>query len=287
MWYTKCREDDKMLKIGCHLSISKGLLNAAKVARTIDANTFQYFTRNPRGGKAKDLDMQEIKMLGNFMKENNFAPLFAHAAYTMNLASKSDKTREFGKMILKDDLERIKIIGNTYYIFHPGSHVGQGNEKGIELIVEALNEAIEENNDTRILLEGMSGKGTEIGRNMEELKMIIDGVNHNKNLGICVDTCHLYSAGYDIKENLDGVLDEIDRVVGLDRLKAIHLNDTKVEFASNKDRHEVIGEGLFELETITNVINHPLLRDLPFNLETPNEVSGHENEIKLLRKEYR
>lgn len=275
-----------MLKIGCHLSISKGLYSAAKTAKSIDANTFQYFTRNPRGGKAKDLDMEEIKKLQEFMSENKFAPLFAHAAYTMNLASKSNKTREFGKMILKDDLERIKIIGNTYYIFHPGSHVGQGSEKGIELIVEALNEAIDEDSDTNILLEGMSGKGTEIGRNMKELKKIIDGVKYNKNIGICVDTCHLYSAGYDIKDDLDGVLDEIDNIIGLDRLKAIHLNDTKVEFASKKDRHEVIGKGLLGIETIVNVINHPLLKDLPFNLETPNEPDGHKKEIEILRKAY-
>lgn len=276
-----------MLKIGCHLSISKGLLSAAETAKSINANTFQYFTRNPRGGKAKDLDMEEIKRLQEFMKENDFAPLFAHAAYTMNLASKSEKTRDFAKMILKDDLDRIKTIGNTYYVFHPGSHVGQGVHKGIELIVEALNEAIDEDNDRTILLEGMSGKGTEIGRNMEELKMIIDGVKYNKNLGIIIDTCHLYSAGYDIKEDLDGVLDEIHRVVGINRLKAVHLNDTKVEFTSNKDRHELIGKGLLGLDTIVNIINHPLLRDLPFNLETPNELDGYKEEIRLLRKEYK
>lgn len=276
-----------MLKIGCHLSISKGLYRAAEIARSIDANTFQFFTRNPRGGKAKALDIDEINRLGEFRRENEFAPLFAHAAYTMNLASKSEKTREFGRMILKDDLERVRAIGNTYYVFHPGSHVGQGAEKGIELIVQALNEAIEEDNDTIILLEGMSGKGTEIGRNMKELKMIIDGVEYNEKLGIIIDTCHLYSAGYDIKNDLDGVLDEIDRIVGLDRLYAVHLNDTKVEFSSNKDRHEVIGEGLLGLDAIVDIINHPHLKDLPFNLETPNEPEDHKDEIKLLRKEYR
>lgn len=276
-----------MLKIGCHLSISKGLYKAAEIAKSIDANSFQYFTRNPRGGAAKDLDMEEIKKLRKFMKENKFAPLFAHAAYTMNLASKSAKTREFANMILKDDLERIKIIGNTYYIFHPGSHVGQGSEKGIELIVEALNGAIDKDNQTLVLLEGMSGKGTEIGRNLEELKSIIDGVKNNKHMGICLDSCHLYSAGYDIKNNLDGVLDEIDKVIGLDRLYAIHLNDTKVEFSSNKDRHEIIGEGLLGIDTIKNIINHPKLKDLTFNLETPNEVEGHREEIKILRKAYR
>lgn len=275
-----------MLKIGCHLSISKGLYSAAKTAKSINANTFQYFTRNPRGGKAKDLDIEEIKKLRSFMEENEFAPLFAHAAYTMNLASKSDKTKDFAKMILKDDLERVKIIGNTYYIFHPGSHVGQGSDKGIELIIQALNEVIDEDNDTTILLEGMSGKGSEIGRSMEELEKIISGVKYNKNLGICVDTCHLYSAGYDIKTDLDGVLDKIDRTLGLDRLKAIHLNDTKVEFDSNKDRHEIIGEGLLGKETIFNVINHPKLKNLVFNLETPNEVDGQKSEIQMIRDAY-
>ena len=276
-----------MLKIGCHLSISKGLYKAAEIAKSIDANSFQYFTRNPRGGKAKDLDMEEIEKLQDFIVENKFAPLFAHGAYTMNLASKSEKTRDFAKMILKDDLERIKIIGNSYYVFHPGSHVGQGSEKGIELIVEALNEAIDEDNKTTILLEGMSGKGTEIGRNMEELAKVIDGIKYNENIGICIDTCHLYSAGYDIKNDLDGVLGEIDRTVGLDRLKAIHLNDTKVEFASNKDRHEVIGQGLLGLDTIINVINHPKLKNLVFNLETPNEVEDHKDEIQMLRDAYK
>ncbi len=276
-----------MLKIGCHLSISKGLYRAAEIAKSIDANTFQFFTRNPRGGRAKDLDMDEINSLKEFRRENEFAPLFAHAAYTMNLASKSEKTREFGRMILKDDLDRVRAIGDTYYVFHPGSHVGQGAEKGIELIAQALNEAIEEDNQTIILLEGMSGKGTEIGRNMEELKMIIDGVKNNEKLGIIIDTCHLYSSGYNIKDDLDGVLDEIDRIVGLDRLHAVHLNDTKVEFSSNKDRHEVIGEGLLGLDAIVDIINHPSLKDLPFNLETPNEPEDHKDEISLLRKEYK
>ncbi len=276
-----------MLKIGCHLSISKGLNNAALDAISIGANTFQFFTRNPRGGKAREIDRDELNKLKILMEDNNFAPLFAHGAYTMNLASNKEETREFAKMILKDDLERLKIIPNTYYIFHPGSHVGQGSEKGIELIVNALNDAIDENNETVILLEGMSGKGTEVGRNMEELKAIIDGVNNNKNLGICIDSCHLYSAGYDIVNDLDGVLEKIDKIVGIDRLKAVHLNDSKVEFNSNKDRHEVIGEGTIGFDAIVNIINHPILRNLPFNLETPNELDGYKKEIQMLRKEYR
>lgn len=276
-----------MLKIGCHLSISKGFYKAALDAISIGANTFQFFTRNPRGGKAKDLDPEDIKKLKEIMTEYDFAPLFAHGAYTMNLASKSEKTREFGKMILKDDLNRLKEIGNSYYIFHPGSHVGQGSEKGIELIVEALNEAIDEDNEIVILLEGMSGKGTEIGRNMEELKAIIDGVKYNDNLGICIDTCHLYSSGYDIVNDLDGVLEEIENIIGLDRVKAVHLNDSKVEFASNKDRHEIIGEGTIGMDAIINIINHPKLRNLPFNLETPNELEGYKREIEILRRNYK
>lgn len=276
-----------MLNIGCHLSISKGLYNAALDAVSIGANTFQFFTRNPRGGKAKDLDMEDINKLKEIIEEYKFAPLFAHGAYTMNLASDKEETREFANIILKDDLERLKLIPNAYYVFHPGSHVGQGSEKGIEFIVNALNEAIDENNDSIILLEGMSGKGTEIGRNMEELKAIIDGVKNNKNLGICIDSCHLYSAGYDVVNKLDEVLEEIDKIVGIDRLKAVHLNDSKVEFGSNKDRHEVIGKGTIGLEGIINIINHPLLRNLPFNLETPNELEGYKEEIEMLRKEYR
>lgn len=276
-----------MLKIGSHISISNGFHKAALDAISIGANTFQFFTRNPRGGRAKELDVDDINKLKELMKEYNFAPLFAHGAYTMNLASDKNETREFAKMILKDDLKRIQEISNSYYIFHPGSHVKQGVEKGIELIVESLNEAIDEDNDSIILLEGMSGKGTEIGRSMEELKMIIDGVKNNKNLGICIDSCHLYSAGYDIVNNLDGVLEEIDRIVGIDRVKAVHLNDSKMEFASNKDRHEIIGEGTIGMEAIVNIINHPLLRNLPFNLETPNELDGHKKEIEILRKEYR
>ncbi|MGO1468640.1 MAG: deoxyribonuclease IV [Tissierella sp.] len=276
-----------MLKIGCHLSISKGYYKTALEAISIGANTFQFFPRNPRGGKAKDLDLEDIEKLQELMKDHNFAPLFVHGAYTMNLASDKERVRNFAKEILKDDLDRLEKITNSYYIFHPGSHVGQGVEKGIEFIVDALNEIITKDNNINILLEGMSGKGTEIGRNMEELKAIIDGVKHNKNLGICIDTCHLYSSGYDIVNDLDGVLKEIDDRVGLERLKAVHLNDSKVDFASNKDRHELIGDGTIGKDSISKVINHPLLRDLPFNLETPNDVKGHKKEIEFLRSVYK
>lgn len=281
------RKDDNMLKIGCHLSIVDGLYKAGLKAISIDANTFQFFTRNPRGGKAKDLDRDELDKLRQLMEEHDIGPIVAHGAYTMNLASDKIQTREFAKMILKDDLERLKLIPNAYYVFHPGSHVGQGSDMGIELIVDALNDLIDENNNTTILLEGMSGKGTEIGRNMEELKAIIDGVKHNEKLGICIDTCHLYSAGYNIVDDLDGVLKEIDDIIGLDRLKAVHLNDSKVDFYSHKDRHEVIGKGTIGLRALVNVINHPLLKDLPFNLETPNDLEGYKREIEILRREYR
>lgn len=280
------KESGKLLNIGCHLSISKGYYKTALEAISIGANTFQFFPRNPRGGRAKDLDMEDLKKLHQLMKENNFAPLFVHGAYTMNLASDKEHVREFAKGIMKDDLDRIEKIKNCYYIFHPGSHVGQGAEKGIEFIIDALNEIIPEDNKTTILLEAMSGKGSEIGRSIEELKAIIDGVKHNKNLGICVDTCHLYSSGYNIVNNLDGVLKEIDDIVGLEKLKAVHLNDSKVEFSSNKDRHEIIGDGTIGGEAIINIINHPLLRKLPFNLETPNDVEGHREEIKFLKSRY-
>lgn len=272
-----------MLNIGSHLSISKGYYKAAKEAIFMGANTFQLFPRNPRGGRAKDLDLEELAKLQKLMKEYNFAPLFVHGAYTMNLASDKEYVREFAKGIMKDDLVRIKKITNCYYIFHPGSHVGQGVEKGIELVIEALNEIIGEDNKTPILLEGMSGKGTELGSRMEELKAIIDGVKYNDNLGICIDTCHLYSSGYDIVGDLDGVIKEIDDLVGLERLKAVHLNDSKEKFASNKDRHEIIGEGTIGKEAIIKLIKHKDLKNLPFNLETPNSVEGHKEEIKLLK----
>lgn len=276
-----------MLKIGCHLSIGKGFYHAGKEAVSIGANTFQFFTRNPRGGKAKALDKEDLEKLQELMKEKNFAPIFAHGSYTMNLASDKKDTREFSKELLKGDLKRVEEITNCYYIFHPGSHVKQGADQGIEYIVEALNEAIDENQTTPILLEGMSGKGTEIGRNFQELKKIIDGVKYSDKLGICIDTCHLYSSGYDIVNHLDEVLEELDQVLGLERLQAVHLNDSKTDLASHKDRHEVLGKGRIGLGAIRNVIRHPSLRDLPFNLETPNELSGYEAEIKKLRKAWK
>lgn len=276
-----------MLNIGCHLSVSSGYLKAGKQAVEIGANTFQFFTRNPRGGKAKTLDYDDLNDLKMLMEENKFATLFAHGSYTMNLCSNKEETREYAKMILKDDLKRLDAIPNSLYVFHPGSHVKQGVEVGMNYIVEALNEAIDGNNKITVCLEGMSGKGTEIGRNFDELSEIIQRVKYNDNLGVCLDTCHLYSAGYDIVNDLDNVLIELDEKIGLDRVKAIHLNDSKMEFGSNKDRHEKIGQGTIGMEAIIKIINHPKLRHLPFNLETPNEIDGYKDEIELLRSMYK
>jgi deoxyribonuclease-4 len=276
-----------MLKIGCHLSISKGYYKAGLEALSIGANTFQFFTRNPRGGSAKKIDHKDIEKFTKLFNENGFAPLFAHAPYTMNLCSDKEDIRDFAKNVFKEDLERLSLLPESYYIFHPGSHVGQGVEKGIDYIVEAMNDAIKEDCETTVLLEGMSGKGTEIGGKLEELKQIIDGVKYNKNIGICIDSCHLYSAGYDVVNKLDGVIGDIDKVIGLDRLKAVHLNDSKMEFASNKDRHEVLGEGTLGKDAIVRIINHPQLRNLVFNLETPNELDGYKNEIVFLKANYK
>lgn len=276
-----------MLKIGCHVSIAEGYKKAGEDTLMVGGNTFQYFTRNPRGGSSKELDKKDVESLNKIARENNFAPLFAHAPYTMNLCSDKERVRSFAKIILEEDLKKISHLPQSYLIMHPGSHVGQGIEKAVELIIQALNEAVPQENENFILLEGMSGKGTEVGSKFEELKSIIDGVKDNSLIGVCLDTCHLYSAGYDIKEDLDGVLAEFDKIIGLDRLKGIHLNDSKVPFASNKDLHEVLGEGTIGLVGILNVINHPLLKDLPFNLETPNELEGYAKEIEILKKGYR
>jgi deoxyribonuclease-4 len=276
-----------MLKIGCHLSISKGYYKAGLEALSIGANTFQFFTRNPRGGSAKKIDYKDTEKFTKLFDDNGFAPLFAHAPYTMNLCSDKEDIRDFAKNVFKEDLERLSLLPESYYIFHPGSHVGQGVEKGIDYIVEAVNDAIKEDCETTVLLEGMSGKGTEIGGKLEELKQIIDGVKYNKNIGICIDSCHLYSAGYDVVNKLDGVIGDIDKVIGLDRLKAVHLNDSKMEFASNKDRHEVLGEGTLGKDAIVRIINHPQLRNLVFNLETPNELDGYKNEIVFLKANYK
>ncbi|MDV3427866.1 MAG: deoxyribonuclease IV [Bacillota bacterium] len=275
-----------MLNIGCHLSISKGFYFAGKQAAEIGANTFQYFTRNPRGGGRRELDQEDVKRLHDLVSEYKFAPLFAHAPYTMNLCSDKEEIRTFAKNVLKEDIERLKYLPKSYYIFHPGSHMGQGADRGIDYIVKALNEVIDENNDITVLLEGMSGKGSEVGKNFQELKAIIDGVKYNRKLGVCLDTCHLHSAGYDIVNDLDKVLDELDKIIGFDRVLGVHLNDNKNSLASFKDRHEVIGGGSIGLENIIKFINHPRIKNLTFNLETPNELDGYEREINLLRKSF-
>ncbi|MDD2189825.1 MAG: deoxyribonuclease IV [Eubacteriales bacterium] len=272
-----------MLNIGCHLSTSKGFTNLGKEALSINANTFQFFTRNPRGSKAKDIDDDDVNGLLRIMDDNSFAPVLGHAPYTLNPASANPKIREFALQVLKDDLARMEYLPNNFYNLHPGSHVGQGTQKGIELIAEALNSILTADQTTMVLLETMSGKGSEIGSTFQEIKAIIDKVNLDNKIGVCLDTCHVYDAGYDIVNDLNSVLDEFDRIIGLERLSAVHLNDSKNPFASHKDRHEKIGEGTIGLKSITNVINHPKLRHLPFFLETPNELPGYAQEIQLLR----
>ncbi|WP_300888176.1 deoxyribonuclease IV [uncultured Clostridium sp.] len=276
-----------MLNIGCHLSTSKGFKNMGKEALSIGANTFQFFTRNPRGGKAKDIDEKDIDELLKIMKENNFAKILAHAPYTLNGCSADENTRKFATEMMADDLVRMEYLPNNLYNFHPGSHVKQGIDVGIDYIVEMLNKVLKPEQTTTVLLETMAGKGTEIGRSFEEIAKIIDRVELNDHLGVCLDTCHVYDAGYDILNNLDNVLEAFDKIIGLDRSKAIHLNDSKNPFNSHKDRHEKIGEGSLGLEGISKIINHPKLRHLPFFLETPNELDGYKAEIELLRKQYK
>lgn len=276
-----------MFKIGCHLSASKGYLDMANVSEKIGANTFQFFTRNPRGGKAKDIDENDVKAFLEKSKEIGIEIILAHAPYTLNCASADEGIRNFAKETMADDLRRMEYTPNNLYNFHPGSHVGQGTEIGIKYIVDILNEVIKEDQTTTVLLETMAGKGSEIGRTFEEIKQIIDGVKIKDKIGVCLDTCHVNDAGYDIVNNLDGVLEEFDKVIGLDKLKAIHINDSKNELGAHKDRHEKIGDGFIGTEAFERIINHPKLRELPFFLETPNELDGYEKEIKLLKQLYK
>ena len=275
-----------MLNIGCHLSTTKGYENMGKEALKIGANTFQYFTRNPRGGKAKDINEKDILALRKLMEENKFAKILAHAPYTLNGCSADESTREFATEMMADDLERLKYLPTSLYNFHPGSHVKQGVDVGINYIVEMLNKVLKPEHTTIVLLETMAGKGTEVGRTFEEIAEIISRVELNEKMGVCLDTCHVYDAGYDIVNDLDGVLEEFDRVIGLDRLHAIHLNDSKNPFKSHKDRHEKIGEGEIGFEAIKRIINHPKLRNIPFFLETPNELDGYAKEIEMLKAVY-
>ena len=271
-----------MLNIGSHLSISKGFYAIGIDALSIGANTFQFFTRNPRGGSARKIDIEDVNALIKLMTENNFAKILAHAPYTMNLCSAKPETREFALNTLTDDLKRMEYLPNNLYNFHPGSHTGQGVKAAVEQIGTALNTAMFDDMTTTVLLETMAGKGTEVGRTFEELRMIIDRVERNDKIG----ACHVFDAGYDIVNNLDGVLEEFDLVIGLERLKAIHLNDSMNPIGNHKDRHQKIGEGYIGIDAFGKIINNENLRNLPFFLETPNELDGYAKEISALRNLY-
>lgn len=284
-----------MLTIGCHLSTTKGYRAMGETALSIGANTFAFFTRNPRGGKAKELDMDDVAALRELMSQNDIGPLVAHAPYTYNPCSAKERAREFALEAMAEDLRRMEALPGNYYNFHPGAHVGQGSDAGIQMIVDALCQVMFEGQQTTVLLETMSGKGTEVGRSFEELALIIEGVADKRpelsaKLGVCLDTCHVNDAGYDIVHDLDGVLDEFDRVVGIERLRAVHINDSKNPCGAHKDRHECIGKGYLGseefgggMQVMQNIVSNGRLRALPFILETPNELAGYEAEIKLLR----
>lgn len=284
-----------MLTIGCHLSTTKGYRAMGETALSIGANTFAFFTRNPRGGKAKDLDMDDVAALRELMEKNDFGPLVAHAPYTYNPCSAKERAREFALEAMAEDLQRLEALPGNYYNFHPGAHVGQGTDAGIQMIVDTLCQVMFEGQQTTVLLETMAGKGTEVGRSFEELALIIQGVADkcpelSAKLGVCLDTCHVNDAGYDIVHDLEGVLDEFDRVVGIERLRAVHINDSKNPCGAHKDRHECIGKGYLGseefgggMQVMQNIVSNGRLRALPFILETPNELAGYAAEIKLLR----
>lgn len=272
-----------MLHIGCHLSISKGFYEMGKTAIDIGANTFQFFTRNPRGAQAKNIDLQDVAKLTELMETNKFGKIVAHAPYTLNACSATERTRELAMMIMKDDLQRLEHLPCSLYNFHPGSHTGQGCEKGIELIAQALNNIIKPTQHTIVLLETMSGKGSEIGRNFLEIKKIMDKVKHQDKIGVCLDTCHIHDAGYDIVHHLDDVINEFDNIIGLEKLHAIHLNDSMNEKGSHKDRHQKIGEGYIGSNALLNIVNNKNFEKLPFILETPNNLQGYAKEIKFFR----
>lgn len=275
-----------MLTIGAHLSSSKGYTAMLKQAQEIGANTFQFFTRNPRGGSAKAIDEKDVETFLSLMKSEGFSVILAHAPYTLNCCSAKSETREFALNTFADDLKRMEYVPNQLYNFHPGSHTGQGEDVGIEQIADILNKVLFSEMTTTVLLETMAGKGSEVGRNFEELRAIIDRVELDEKIGVCLDTCHVNDGGYDIVNNLDGVLEEFDKIIGLDRLKAIHLNDSKNPLGAHKDRHEKIGEGYIGLDAFSRIINHPALKNLPFYLETPNDIDGYAKEIALLKSLY-
>lgn len=272
-----------MPTFGCHLSSSAGFLAMGNTALALGADTFQFFTRNPRGGRAKALDPEDAAALAALMRAHCFGPVIAHAPYTINPCSAEPRTREFARETMADDLLRLEVLPGNYYNFHPGSHVGQGTEAGIALIAETLNAILTPDGRTMVLLETMAGKGTEIGGRFEELREILDRVDAGARMGVCLDTCHVYDAGYDIAGDLDGVLTEFDRVIGLSRLRALHLNDSKNPFGSHKDRHEKLGQGSLGAEAFRRIVRHPALHGLPMVLETPNDLPGYAAEIAFLR----
>lgn len=276
-----------MLRIGCHLSVSKGFAAMGREALSIGANTFQYFSRNPRGGSAKALDQRDIEEFLELAAQNDIKNILAHAPYTLNACAADEGLRRFAKETMLDDLRRMEYLPGNCYNFHPGSHVKQGVDTGIAYITEMLNDILWPGMHTTVLLETMAGKGSEVGRTFEELRRIIDGVELNGYLGVCLDTCHIWEAGYDIVNDLDGILKEFDSVIGLERLKGIHLNDSKNPMSAHKDRHEKLGEGSLGRETMEAVINHPYLKGLPFYLETPNDLDGYRMEIALAKELYR
>lgn len=276
-----------MLTIGCHLSSAGGFLAMGKTAIEIGANTFQFFTRNPRGSKAKAIDPEDVRKYHEYAAEHGITKILAHAPYTLNPCSKDSRVREFALETMADDLKRMEYVPGNCYNFHPGSHVGQGAKAGIAMIADTLNHILRPEQTTTVLLETMAGKGSEVGRSFEELQEILSRVELQDHMGVCLDTCHVYDAGYDIVQDLDGVLEKFDQCIGLDKLKAIHMNDSKNLFASHKDRHEKIGEGSIGTECMVRIINHPALQGIPVYLETPNELDGYAAEIALLKAEYR
>ena len=273
-----------MLSIGCHLSTAKGFAHMGREASSIGANTFAFFTRNPRGGSAKAIDPDDAAALRAHLEDWGFATLVAHAPYTMNPCSAKPHAREFARQVMADDLVRMEAVPGSFYNFHPGSHVGQGVAAGIGMIAQTLNDVLAPGQTTTVLLETMAGKGSEVGSRFEELAAIIAGVELSDRVGVCLDTCHVHDAGYDIVNDLDGVLGEFDRIVGLSRLRAIHINDSKNGLGSRKDRHERIGEGSIGWDAFARIVRHPALRDLPFILETPNDLDGYAEEIRRLRE---
>lgn len=276
-----------MLHIGNHLSSSKGFMHMGKEALQLKADTFAFFTRNPRGSKAKDIDDNDVAAFLKLAKESNFQKLVAHAPYTLNPCSNKIEVREFAYNTMTDDLKRMEKLPHNYYNFHPGNHLKQGEQIGIELIADCLNSIMWEEQQTTVLLETMSGKGTEVGKTFEEIRAIIDKIKLQDKIGVCLDTCHIWDGGYDIVNYLDDVIEEFDKIIGLDKLKAIHLNDSKNDCGSHKDRHEKIGEGKIGLDAIIRIINHPALKNLPFILETPNDYDGYAKEIALLRSKFK